>query len=40
MTRNEFRGGGDGGDGGGFSGGQGGDRPSGGGNFPTDEEPF
>ena len=40
VTRNEFRGGGDGGDGGGLSGGQDGGRSSGGGNFPTDEEPF
>ena len=41
ITRTEFRGGGDGGDGGGASSGSGGGRPaSGAGNFPTDEEPF
>jgi|TARA_B110000263_G_C15285182_1_gene500395 single-strand DNA-binding protein len=41
ITRTEFRGGGDGGDGGGAPSGSGGGRPaSGAGNFPTDEEPF
>ena len=41
ITRPEFRGGGDGGDGGGAPSGSGGGRPaSGAGNFPTDEEPF
>ena len=41
ITRTEFRGGGDGGDGGGASSGSGGGRPaSGAGNFPPDEEPF
>lgn len=43
ITRNEFRGDGGGGGGGasGGSGGSGGGRPpTGGGNFPTDEEPF
>ena len=40
ITRNEFRGDGGGGASGGSGGSGGGRPPTGGGNFPTDEEPF